>query len=64
MAGKICPFLSASPEKPHRECVREGCALWLESPNKKGDGACSLLAIAARFNTPPERFFDDLFKRK
>lgn len=63
MEKKFCPILSAN-DQPIRECIREECALWLESPKKKGVGNCSFLVIATRFNTPQERFFDDLFKRK
>lgn len=49
-AKKTCPFLSFVAKDGTKDCLKNGCELWVIEASLKGTVGCSFRALAARLN--------------
>jgi hypothetical protein len=49
-AKKMCPFLSFAAKEGTKDCLKNGCELWVFEPHLKGTVGCTFRALAARLN--------------
>jgi hypothetical protein len=61
---KICPFLSFMAKEGTKDCLKNGCELWVFEANLKGTVGCSFRAMASRLNIIEERLGTMAMKAK
>jgi hypothetical protein len=61
---KICPFLSLVAKEGAKNCLKNGCELWVFEPSLKGTVGCSLRAMAVRLSMIDDRLSTMAMKAK